>query len=48
MNEDCPDEDKAVLVVSEKLNEDENEWYKVPENHLLVIDSNLETDFIAI
>lgn len=48
MNKDCPDQDKAVLIVSEKLNENENEWYEVSENHLLVVDNNLNTEFIAI
>lgn len=48
MNKDCPNDEKAVLVVSEKLNENKNDWYEVPENHLLVIDEQLNIDFKAI
>lgn len=48
MNKECAEDEKAVLVVSEKLNNNENDWYEVPENHMLIIDEQLNIDFKAI
>ena len=48
MNKDCPKDEKAILVVSEKLNQNENDWYEVPQNHLLIVDEQLNIDFKKI
>lgn len=48
MNKDCPDHDKAVLIVSERLNANENEWFKVPTNHMLVVNNDLDINFKPI
>lgn len=48
MNKDCPEQDKSVLIVSEKLNEQENEWHEVPKNHMLLVNNQLETEFMTI
>jgi predicted glutamine amidotransferase len=34
--------DKAVLIVSEKLNEHEEEWTPIPPNQFIAIESNME------
>lgn len=31
----------AVLIVSEKLTDVEEDWNKVPTNHMIVVDSDL-------
>jgi predicted glutamine amidotransferase len=35
-------ETKAVLVVSEKLNENDEDWIPIPPNHFIAVDRNLE------
>jgi len=33
---------KAVLIVSEKLNDSEEEWHPIPQNHFVAVNRNLE------
>jgi len=41
MVKDTP-ETESVLIVSEKLNENKEEWIPIPENHFIAVDRNLE------
>ena len=34
--------DKAVLIVSEKLNDFEEEWTAIPPNHFISVENNLK------
>jgi glutamine amidotransferase len=38
------EEDKAVLVVSEKLTAYRSDWHEIPVNHILLVDSNLHIE----
>ena len=39
---------KAILVVSEMLNQDHDGWLEVPTNHMLAIQQNLKTSLHEI
>ena len=38
----------AVLIVSEKLTNEVNDWHGIPSNHILLVDVNLETSLRAV
>ncbi|MGD8747789.1 MAG: class II glutamine amidotransferase [Balneolaceae bacterium] len=40
--------EKAILVVSEKLTDNEEDWNDVPGNHFIVVDEHLEVQFKPI
>lgn len=48
MNPDSEQLEKAVLLVSEKLNNNENDWHDVPANHFIIVNGESETDFIPV
>jgi predicted glutamine amidotransferase len=33
---------KAVLIASEKLNDETDEWTPVPQNHFMAVDTDLK------
>ena len=39
---------EAVLLVSEKLDREEQDWVKVPEHHVLLIDSDLSLEVLSL
>jgi glutamine amidotransferase len=39
---DPEERDQAVLVVSEKLTDEQKDWKEVPKNHFVMVDQNLE------
>lgn len=41
-------EDRAVLIVSEKLTKDNNDWNVIPSGNILIVDKNLETSLHEI
>jgi len=39
---------RNVLVVSEKLTSIEEDWHKIPEDHLVIVDENLKISILAV
>lgn len=40
--------ERSVLIVSERLTEVEEDWHKIPEQHLVVVSENLDVSVIPI
>ena len=40
--------DKAVLIVSEKLNDLEEEWTPIPHNHFIAVENNMEVSLYPL
>lgn len=40
--------DKAVLIVSEKLNDLEEEWTPIPPNHFIAVENNMEVSLYPL
>ncbi len=39
---------EAILLVSEKLDREEEDWVKVPEHHVLLIDTDLSLEVLSL
>ena len=40
--------DKAVLIVSEKLNDNKEEWTPIPANHFIAVESDMEISLLPL
>jgi predicted glutamine amidotransferase len=40
--------EKAVVVASEKLTEEEEKWDEIPNKHMLIVNEDLNTELVKI
>lgn len=48
MEKNAPHHEKSVLIVSEKLTQEEQDWHDVPANHFVLVDRQLNIEFKSI